>query len=320
MTRIMVVDDELLICQLLMYQLSGAGYQVSAVQSGREALKHLLLEQPDLVLLDVMIGDISGWEVCRHIRACSSVPVIMLTAKDTDGDVVTGFNAGADDYITKPFSMVQLLARIEAILRRTHALRLQPPVMSGASSVGTMVPPRDIGTAYVADDEALPSGLSPSILSTVPAASYTNGTAALPGVTGSGTRPGVVHGGHTGMLRGRYGGTVPTSLPASDLPPFSIGRQFFEARQLRGLTLHQAEASCGVRWDFLQALEHEHFGYMPRAQLRQALKTYSTFLGLDLDELLDRAAPPVKRPWPVPLVMLGMILLILVVMLGFQLW
>ncbi len=320
MTRIMVVDDELLICQLLTYQLSGAGYLVSAVQSGREALKHLLLEQPDLVLLDVMIGDMSGWEVCRHIRACSAVPVIMLTAKDTDGDVVTGLNAGADDYITKPFSMVQLLARIEAILRRTRTLRLQTPVMSGTSSVGTMVQHGDIGSAYVTDDVSLPSGLSTSIPSTVPAASYTNGTEAVLSTNGSGITPRVAQGGHAGMLQGRYGGTVPTSLPADELPPFSIGRQFFEARQLRGLTLHQAEASCGVRWDFLQALEREHFGYMPRAQLRQALKTYSAFLGLDLDELLDRAAPPAKRPWPVPVVMLGIVMVILVVMLGFQLW
>ncbi len=320
MTRIMVVDDELLICQLLTYQLSGAGYLVSAVQSGREALKHLLLEQPDLVLLDVMIGDMSGWEVCRHIRACSAVPVIMLTAKDTDGDVVTGLNAGADDYITKPFSMVQLLARIEAILRRTRALRSQSPVKSSISTVGTTAQHGAVTPAYVADDVSLPFGPLTSIPHTVPGAPYTNGTTATQSINGSGTTPGAVPGGHAGMLQGRYGGTVPTSLPADELPPFSIGRQFFEARQLRGLTLHQAEASCGVRWDFLQALEREHFGYMPRAQLRQALKTYSAFLGLDLDELLDRAAPPAKRPWPVPVVMLGVVMVILVVMLGFQLW
>lgn len=320
MTRIMVVDDEILICQLLTYQLSGAGYRVSAVQTGREALKQLLLEQPDLVLLDVMIGDMSGWEVCRHIRACSAVPVIMLTAKDTDGDVVTGLNAGADDYITKPFSMVQLLARIEAILRRTRTLRVQAPVMPSTGALGTTVQHGFVTPAYVADDVSLSSGLSTPIPSAILVTPYTNGTTDAQSTNGSGMLPGAAQGGPTGMLSGRYGGTVPTSLAADDLPSFSLGRQLFEARRLRGLTLHQAEASCGVRWDFLQALEREHFGYMPRPQLRQALKTYSAFLGLDLDELLDRAAPPVRRPWPVPLVMLGAVVLILVVMLGFQLW
>ena len=79
------------------------------------------MEHPDLVLLDVMMPLISGWEVCRQIRACSSVPVIMLTGKSADPDVVTGLHAGADDYVTKPFSLAQLQARIEAVLRRKPA-------------------------------------------------------------------------------------------------------------------------------------------------------------------------------------------------------
>ena len=117
-TRIMVVDDEPAIGKLLLYQLSGFGYQVSYVQDGLSALQRLTAERPDLVLLDVMMPHISGWEMCRQIRAYSSVPVIMLTAKSADPDVVTGLQAGADDYITKPFSMIQLHARIEAVLRR----------------------------------------------------------------------------------------------------------------------------------------------------------------------------------------------------------
>src|SRR6266542_589207 len=117
-TRIMVVDDEPAIGKLLLYQLSGFGYQVSYIQDGLSALQHLTAERPDLVLLDVMMPHISGWEICRQIRAYSTVPVIMLTAKSADPDIVTGLQAGADDYVTKPFSMAQLHARIEAVLRR----------------------------------------------------------------------------------------------------------------------------------------------------------------------------------------------------------
>lgn len=117
-TRIMVVDDEPAIGKLLTYQLTSCGYQVSYIQDGLLALHKFLVDRPDLVVLDVMMPLISGWELCRQIRACSTVPVIMLTAKSADPDVVTGLQSGADDYVTKPFSMLQLQARIEAVLRR----------------------------------------------------------------------------------------------------------------------------------------------------------------------------------------------------------
>jgi DNA-binding response OmpR family regulator len=118
-TRILVVDDEPAIGKLLIYQLAEFGYQVSYIQNGLLALQRMLAERPDLVLLDVMMPLISGWEVCRQIRTCSTVPVIMLTAKSADVDIVTGLSVGADDYLTKPFSMAQLHARIEAVLRRS---------------------------------------------------------------------------------------------------------------------------------------------------------------------------------------------------------
>jgi len=117
-TRIMVVDDEPAIGKLVTYQLTSYGYQVSYIQDGLLALHKVLAERPDLVLLDVMMPLISGWELCRQIRASCAIPVIMLTAKGADPDIVTGLRAGADDYVTKPFSMVQLQARIEAVLRR----------------------------------------------------------------------------------------------------------------------------------------------------------------------------------------------------------
>src|SRR4051794_3740991 len=126
-TRIMVVDDEPAIGKLLLYQLRGFGYEASYVQNGLLALQHFILENPDVVLLDVMMPMISGWELCRQLRACSSVPVIMLTAKSADADIVSGLGAGADDYLTKPFSMVQLQARIEAVLRRTRPARGDHP-------------------------------------------------------------------------------------------------------------------------------------------------------------------------------------------------
>ena len=119
--HILVVDDEPAIGKLLLYQLSGFGYRVSYLQNGLLALQRFMLDRPDLVLLDVMMPQISGWEVCRQIRSCSTVPIIMLTAKSADADVVYGLTAGADDYLTKPFSMAQLHARIEAVLRRASA-------------------------------------------------------------------------------------------------------------------------------------------------------------------------------------------------------
>src|SRR5215216_5090794 len=120
-TRIMVVDDEPAIGKLITYQLTSCGYHVSYIQDGLLALHKVLAERPDLVLLDVMMPLISGWELCRQIRASSSIPIIMLTAKSADPDIVNGLRSGADDYVTKPFSMVQLQARIEAVLRRMPA-------------------------------------------------------------------------------------------------------------------------------------------------------------------------------------------------------
>lgn len=120
-TKILIVDDEPAIGKLLTYQLRGCNYAVSYVSDGLSALERIEREQPDLVLLDVMMPTLSGWEVCRQIRAYSSIPVIMLTAKSSDADIITGLSSGADDYISKPFNMAHLQARIEAVLRRTQA-------------------------------------------------------------------------------------------------------------------------------------------------------------------------------------------------------
>jgi two-component system phosphate regulon response regulator PhoB len=119
--RILVVEDEEDIRELLKYNLEKEGYQVSGVATGEEALQVVETLLPDLILLDLMLPGIDGLEVCRKLRGeaqTKHVPIIMLTAKGEEADIVTGLELGADDYITKPFSPRVLLARIRAALRR----------------------------------------------------------------------------------------------------------------------------------------------------------------------------------------------------------
>lgn len=120
-TKILVVDDEPRVLRLVSEILRTVGFQVMALSSGRAVAETVALERPDLVLLDVLLGDgPSGFEVCRRIREFSDVAVIMLTAKATESDILAGFEAGADDYLTKPFSAKELIARVQAVLRRTQ--------------------------------------------------------------------------------------------------------------------------------------------------------------------------------------------------------
>jgi CheY-like chemotaxis protein len=116
---IMIVDDDTAISSLISHQLRSLGYRTVCLHDGLQALQHLAVVQPDLVLLDVMMPHMSGWDVCRQIRTCSDAPIILLTAKDADADLMTGLNAGADDYIAKPYRIAQLHARVEAALRRS---------------------------------------------------------------------------------------------------------------------------------------------------------------------------------------------------------
>jgi two-component system KDP operon response regulator KdpE len=119
--KVLVVDDEPRVVRLVTEILKAVGYQVVAATSGDSGLEMLALEQPDLVLLDVLLGSgPNGFEVCKRIREFSDVAVIMLTAKAMESDVLAGFEAGADDYLTKPFSAKELVARVQAVLRRTE--------------------------------------------------------------------------------------------------------------------------------------------------------------------------------------------------------
>lgn len=122
-TKILVVDDDKNICELLKLYLENDGYTVYIANDGQEAVNTFQQKAPQLVLLDIMLPKIDGWQVCREIRKISSAPIIMLTAKGETFDKVLGLELGADDYVTKPFDAKEVMARIKAVLRRTDGSR-----------------------------------------------------------------------------------------------------------------------------------------------------------------------------------------------------
>ena len=132
MTLILLVDDETLITDSLSYSLKREGFQVEIAADGISAIKAVEEGKPDLIVLDLMLPDISGFEVCRRLRTFTTTPVIMLTARGEEIDRVLGLEVGADDYLAKPFSFRELLARIQAMLRRVALDRqtVQPHLIS----------------------------------------------------------------------------------------------------------------------------------------------------------------------------------------------
>jgi len=154
MTRtILVVDDETTLRETLVEALELEGYRAIPAADGREALARFRADHPDLVLLDLMLPELSGVEVCRILRAESAVPIIMLTAKDGEVDKVVGLELGADDYVTKPFSLRELTARIRAIFRRTE--QAAPPDSQAPVTVGR-VQVDLAGHRILRDGEAVP--------------------------------------------------------------------------------------------------------------------------------------------------------------------
>lgn len=242
-TFIMVIDDEPLICRLLEHQLGGAGYEVVTYQRYAEAMSELARRQPDLILLDVMMPEISGWDLCRQIRASSSVPIIMLTAKDGDEDVIHGLTGGADDYLSKPFKQSQLVARIEAVLRRSSVPATRQPLPNPPDHAPTPT------TTRLHPTRPLPTN-----------------SAAL---------------------------THAQRVPLTSEQPPHLGVHLTIARQQRGLSLLEASYACGVRWEFLQAIEQGEFSYVPRQELTPALRSYSRLLNVDLAPyaILDERKP-----------------------------
>lgn len=228
--HIMVVDDDPAICRLIEYQLGGAGYRVTSYQRVFDALLALSDIAPDLVLLDVMMPEMSGWDVCRQIRSVSTTPIIMLTAKHGDDDIATGLASGADDYIAKPFSAQVLIARIEAVLRRAHGTRSSPMPEAQHRPLPAPLPPTET-----------PTPEAPAV-----------------------------------------------SVDSSQAGPPRLGPLLAEARRRQRLSLHDAADACGVRWEFLQAIEREHFSFVPKRELRTALQAYGALLNVDLSPYLGR--------------------------------
>ncbi len=135
--RILVADDDADITEIISFSLRRHGYHVLTARNGQEALDLAQRDRPDVVILDVMMPRVDGFEVCRRLRLSTRVPIIMLTAKDDENDKVYGLDVGADDYLTKPFSHKELLARIRAVVRRTQgdSESTTPPVLK----VGTLI-------------------------------------------------------------------------------------------------------------------------------------------------------------------------------------
>jgi two-component system response regulator RegX3 len=120
MTKILLAEDDVNLAETLAYNLRREGYDTALARTGLQAIVASRAEHPDLILLDLMLPEVDGFEVCRTVRAESAVPIIMLTARDSEMDSVIGLEVGADDYVSKPFRLRELLARIRAQLRRAH--------------------------------------------------------------------------------------------------------------------------------------------------------------------------------------------------------
>lgn len=129
MAKVLIVEDEKGLVKILKYNLEKEGYQVSTAQDGEAALVSVRTEKPDLIILDLMIPKLDGFEVCRILRKDSNVPILMLTSRKEEVDRILGLELGADDYVTKPFSVREISARIKAILRRSTG------VQDGAAAV-----------------------------------------------------------------------------------------------------------------------------------------------------------------------------------------
>lgn len=128
--KILIADDDADLLDILAFSLHREGFEVVRARDGQEALAQVTAEQPDLVVLDVGMPQIDGFEVCRRLRKDSSIPIIMLTAKGDDENIVLGLNLGADDYVTKPYSPRELMARVRALARRSNGLVEKRDILS----------------------------------------------------------------------------------------------------------------------------------------------------------------------------------------------
>ncbi len=151
--QVLLVEDEPNIRDTLRFNLSREGYGVAEAKTAEEALRAFRGRKPDIILLDVMLPGMSGFEVCRIVRQESNVPIIMLTAKDQELDKVVGLGVGADDYITKPFGLQELFARMTAVLRRSEGLHATGDQLPDVERLGPMVVNRAARRVTLDDEE-----------------------------------------------------------------------------------------------------------------------------------------------------------------------
>lgn len=151
--RVLVVDDEKLIVKGIRFSLEQDGMEVTCAYDGEEALEIARNQEFDIILLDVMLPGLSGFEVCQQIREFSDVPIVMLTAKGEDMDKILGLEYGADDYITKPFNILEVKARIKAIMRRARSKETTKPADETIIKSGDMTIDREGRRVYIEDKE-----------------------------------------------------------------------------------------------------------------------------------------------------------------------
>ena len=146
-SKVLVVEDDRTLLEVLQYNLTKEGYDVLTASDGAKGLETARSNKPDLVILDVMLPKIDGYEVCRILRKEMTVPILILTARSEETDRVVGLEVGADDYVTKPFSMRELMARVRAMLRRTEMMKKEVVSASGAPSSSLKIGDFEIDTA-----------------------------------------------------------------------------------------------------------------------------------------------------------------------------
>jgi two-component system OmpR family response regulator len=150
--RLLIIDDDKTLLRFLKEYLEGDGFQVVTAEGGMKAIKTFFSERPDLVVLDVMMPGMDGWEVCARVREMADTPIIMLTAKASESDKLRGFRLGVDDYVVKPFSLAELSARVKAVLSRTAKIREEEGRFLQAGSIKIDLRRREV----VMGDEFLP--------------------------------------------------------------------------------------------------------------------------------------------------------------------
>ena len=153
MTTILLVDDEQNIIDLAQMYLGQEGYDIITATDGREALRRAETGAPDLIVLDLMLPEVDGWEVCKQVRAHSDVPIVMLTARNDDVDKIVGLELGADDYLIKPFNPRELVARVRAILRRVERPARESETDDEALHIGNLTIQPQMHMVKIGDDE-----------------------------------------------------------------------------------------------------------------------------------------------------------------------